>query len=426
MASESNAKPKNKTPNRKPSCRYLALAIEHILLSETDADKGKAISYQGIRTQLEKRFNIVVSKNTVEKTVLEMADWYGNVLREYQGFSGDYDLFVEDLVGKSISPERVEGCAAKGRKSNKKHLVCIQRDEDLPGEIEHLVRYLRSLSSENADSYIEKLLLSQLDEETREEILQKAESQPSSVNSKRLGDMLLQLQKLEYAIADRRWVDITYEGDKGDAKKYLPLAVHFDGEHYYLAAKARSKAKVVLYDENGRRYEARQPRIFRVDRIKKVDDKEDSSDKKGQFADAGQFAKFCKDARAYLKAGVCGTFSGGTVPIRIKCRKEAKVNLIKSAFGDKQDFEDDSMDKMSFTCKASFDGAKRWAIRFKDVAEVRVVGEDNLMSSQIVQELADGAYGDDTLVAIFKNLMAGKYGKNIKKKIVGEIMEANA
>ncbi len=378
---------------RKAIPLYTILAVEKVLLKHTDWSTRAGLSYQDVLSRLSKDYGIDVSKNTVLNCVTAIETWQ----KDYPG-SDAYRIKIENM--NPVTTKKF---------GNEKQLVFVERDENLPLMVEHFIRYLESLSADDKNKDIEKLLLSRLDEKAQNKILAKVEGQKASEVMPGLSGLMRNIQKLEDAINQREYIFIGYSsaGDRKQVKgpdrtkPYLPIAVFFDGEHYYLSAKQRGAKGSFYRKPSGRKgYKGTvaSPAIFRIDRIKFLE-----SAGRATGITEEKFTEWREASERTMRAGLDGLFSGGVAKIEIACRDEKAKTYILNAIRGNPEFRDGKMDNYFFV--ASLDGFERWLPKWIHAVEVKSVrlgsdnkngswdfAEDNIASS-VVDQVIDGIMG---------------------------------
>ena len=373
---------------RKAYPKELPLAIEYLLLENTDESSGRRMSVSEIRKQLQ-NFDIEVDGDTIRKTIDAMNRWY-ETIQSMHG-QGDGDDSVSRCLRERYSIwQEVPG--------EKKVLYSIDRGGYDSSDIEHLVRVLQGNFDETAPNMV-RYLLSQLDRGAREKIMSavEAESAQSDSETAALEATLVKYDRLREAISHRRYMGIQ-SAASSPMKTYLPLCVWFDGDHYYLAAK-RANAQFFKKRKqkgNDAKRKVPSPEYFRIDRIFALENvtkegtfSKDAADDPMTYANDKGFRDMSDECRKLMSTGVDGIFSGGIVEVSILCHKQKAATYFRAAFNGWEEHTMADSSKPRFTVKASRDGMKHWARKWCDAVEVLSPKD---LRDEIIDELKQNVY----------------------------------
>lgn len=412
--------PSTKLSNRKSIPKILPLALEKILLLYTDADREKYLSISEIISHLRREFQIDVSDDSVRRTLSEMKNWYEIQVEQFEARcdervtkNSDDQLDVphqgEDNSGET-GVINLFSLDITNHKGNEKRRFALRRSsdsEELAHGISHIVRQIRAHNPKEGEkdksiSDVERWVVSGLDLDTQKKILSKDTSASGSGhgNSQRLENILYNLTEISKAIERRNYITFSYmrgtasqSGTSAGKSEYLPLYIHFDGDHYYLAVKNRARS-IMRKGRTGEIVFA--PRILRVDRINNIShvSSDNPTDKKSYvvYPNVGKFEEMKANAQSLMEAGVGGVFSGKVIYARVKCHNKEKAVFVRDTFSGKANFEEITMTDAphpEFRFCVSRDGFIRWARQWSDVIEVV---EPKSVRKCIIKELSHNVY----------------------------------
>lgn len=380
--------------NRRKTPRCLTQAVEEILLRFTDMGNGRSLSYSEIAAKLEEEYQIIVDSRVVQKSADAIQRWREDKSVVKNTFS------VE--VTKN-NPEAING----------KQKVCVNRDKDWVGMVEYLVRYLESISK-NSNMDLQSMLLSQLDEESQERIKRKVKNQKKSESMPRLSQTMRTIQELETEIDDREYVNFEYPSPDGTMKKeekYLPLCLHFDGDHYYLAATGKWEKFYKKFE--GGNEKGPSPRIFRVDKIQALR----PAGKVTNMAEK-EIAERIKAAEWALKAGVDGIIRGDIAKVEIVCTDPLNKRYVLNKFQANPEFTEDTFDEQRghYYFMASRQGFERWLPKWIHCVEVKsfkMGTYDRENNSWVFDGKEEASVVVDKVIG---NIMESKAGKDYKAR----------